>query len=165
MNKKMIGMMVGLMMISVTSIAIGEAIKDNPIDIITANNQAPEAPAILNDRCEMTDRGYKLTFSITDPEGDPVYYNIIWDDKMAACGPDKAWIGPFESGEEIVAYHNWESNGEYTITLLAKDNNNLISIETTHIVDYKKAKIFENPIFNQLFEQILKIFPALRSFI
>lgn len=159
MNRKIIGILVGLMIIFISSIAIGEVIKDKPVEIVVANNQAPDAPAIQNDKCEMTDRGYKLTFRITDPEGDAVYYNVIWDDKIAACGPDQDWVGPFESGEEIVVYHNWEKRGEYTIKLIAKDNNNLISSETTHTVDYKKTKILNNPFLNQLFEQISKFFP------
>ena len=159
MYKKMIGMVVGLMIISVSSIAIGDVVKDKPIDIVVTTNQAPDAPALKNDQCEMTDRGYKITFSITDPEGDAVYYNIIWDDKIAACGPEKDWVGPFESDEEIVVYHKWEQSGKYTIKIVAKDNNNLISSETTHTVDYKKSKSLRNYLINQLFEQISIMFP------
>jgi len=63
-----------------------------------------------------------LTMSTADPEGDDVFYTVIWGD-----GSNSDWLGPYHSGEEVTVTHTWESPGTYTVRAIAKDIYNAIS--------------------------------------
>lgn len=60
--------------------------------------------------------GYNYTFVTNDPEEDNIWLYIDWGD-----GEVEDWIGPYESGEEVVVGHTWEESGIYTIKAKSKD--------------------------------------------
>lgn len=59
---------------------------------------------------------YSFNTSSTDLNGDEIYYFFDWGD-----GTNSSWLGPFESGEEVTAYHQWNDAAEYEIKVEAKD--------------------------------------------
>jgi hypothetical protein len=80
------------------------------------DNFAPSMPEITGPEGGAVDRSYDYSFVSTDPELDDVWYNISWGD-----GESEEWIGPFESGEEIIFNHSWSQIGEYIIRAKARD--------------------------------------------
>jgi len=59
---------------------------------------------------------YEFTFVTEDPEEDDIWLYIDWDD-----GTVEDWIGPYESGEEVVVSHKWDDDNKYEITAKSKD--------------------------------------------
>ena len=78
------------------------------------NKQAP--PIINGPTVGKANVEYDYSFITNDPEGDNISLYINWDDDK----PDE-WIGPYKSGDEIIASHKWEDEGEYKITAMSKD--------------------------------------------
>ncbi len=72
---------------------------------------------------------YIYTFLTWDPEDDIVWYKLDWGD-----GNITDWIGPYESGEEIIRSHSWEEIGTYTIRAKAKDIFNAESYWSIYVV-------------------------------
>ena len=60
---------------------------------------------------------YTYTASSVDENLDPLYYRFEWGD-----GTDSGWVGPFNSGETASASHKWTSEGEYNVSVQAKDD-------------------------------------------
>ena len=54
----------------------------------------------------------------SDPDGDQLYYLWDWGDNTTSD-----WLGPYNSGEEIIASHSWSDEGVYEIKVKAKDAN------------------------------------------
>jgi hypothetical protein len=52
----------------------------------------------------------------TDPEGDQILYLIDWGD-----GKMSEWLGPYESNQEVQAYHSYAELGEYQLRVRARD--------------------------------------------
>jgi hypothetical protein len=86
--------------------------------------------------------GVEYTFSTTttDPEGEQLYYNWNWSD-----GVFSGWLGPFDSGDTVSAFHSWMKNGTYAVKVEAKDIHNFKSDwsdpKTIHIL--KAAAVLE----------------------
>jgi hypothetical protein len=78
---------------------------------------------------------YEYTFVTTDPEGDDVYYFIDWGDDHF-----KEWIGPYNSGEEIIVSHTWEVENNYNISCKAKDPYDSMSNWSTLIMNVTSIK-------------------------
>jgi hypothetical protein len=56
--------------------------------------------------------------STTDPDnGDQVYYWWDWND-----GTNSGWIGPNLSGQTIYESNSWDTNGQYAVRVISKDN-------------------------------------------
>lgn len=79
-------------------------------------NLSPNTPTITGIRMGKVGEEYEYTFSTSDPTQDDVYYYIKWGDDNV-----EEWIGPYESGEEIVLNHTWSKWGRFTISCKAKD--------------------------------------------
>lgn len=64
------------------------------------------------------DPGEELSFAFTtnDPEGDEIWLYVDWDD-----GTDSGWIGPYDSGEEVILTHIYHFSGFFTIEAESKD--------------------------------------------
>jgi hypothetical protein len=78
----------------------------------------PEIPVIDGPTDGIVIDTYEFKFSSEDPEDDDIYYLIDWDDNTSS-----EWIGPYNSGEEIIVNHTWYDPGTYEIRAKAKDNN------------------------------------------
>ena len=83
------------------------------LDII---NDSPDAPTIDGITSGKAGSVYEYTFETTDPDCDDVYYYIDWDDETF-----EEWIGPYDSGEQVIVNHEWSEEGAYTIKAKAKD--------------------------------------------
>jgi len=59
---------------------------------------------------------YNLTLTTTDYQGDTIYYFIDWGDDQS-----ENWIGPYESGEQVMVGHIWSTKGTFSIQAKAKD--------------------------------------------
>jgi len=62
---------------------------------------------------------YEFTFVTTDPLGSDIEYWIDWGD-----GTVEEWMGPYESGEEVMAKHSWYEKGDYSIRVKARNDQN-----------------------------------------
>jgi hypothetical protein len=80
-------------------------------------NKPPNKPVIKGESIGKSGIEYDYTFSTIDPDGDNVYYWIIW---FEGC-PVVFWDGPYSSGEEIIKSYSWENQGKFTIMVKAKD--------------------------------------------
>jgi len=59
---------------------------------------------------------YTFSTSTTDPEGEQVFYMWDWDD-----GTYSDWLGPFDSGDTVLAGHTWMEAEMYEVRVKAKD--------------------------------------------
>jgi parallel beta-helix repeat protein len=83
----------------------------------------PEAPIISGPVHGKVGEKYDWAFVSTDPEGHNVYYWIDWGDDTSS----NEWIGPYNSGEEIIVSHTYSREGTFIITAKAKDEHELKS--------------------------------------
>lgn len=59
---------------------------------------------------------HTYTSSTIDPNDGDLYYLFDWGD-----GTDSGWLGPYNSGSEVSATHQWAGARDYDITVTAKD--------------------------------------------
>jgi len=137
----------------------GEFTKSPVWDFTTEPNNPPDVPDISGPSSGTFGFSYEYKFVTTDPNRENVYYYIKWGD-----GQTEEWIGPFESGEEIVVDHTWTIPGSYVITAKAKDIHDASSDWGTLEITMPKNKpfIFNFPLLNWLFERFPNAFPILR---
>ncbi len=102
---------------------------------------------------------YNYTIVSIDPDGERIFYFYNWDD-----GTPMEWIGPCESGEEVVVNHTWDEQGTYTIKVMAVNENNAKSDWATLEVTMprNKDRIINRPILNFL-QEYPNLFPILRQ--
>ena len=98
---------------------------------------------------------YDYTITTTDPDGDEIYYWILWYD---GC-PGVTWDGPYYSGEEVIKNNSWNANGEYTIKVKAKDVDGLESEWVTLKVTMPKTRPING--FNPFLFRLIQRFPIL----
>jgi hypothetical protein len=85
----------------------------------SANNNVPPnppSPPFGEANC-VKSKTYEFTSQTTDANNDPIYFLFDWDD-----GTTTDWIGPRQSGSEIVASHSWDQAGTYEIKVKARDD-------------------------------------------
>ena len=78
------------------------------------NEQNP--PEISGPETGIINQNLEFSFVTNDPEEDDIEIFIDWGD-----GTDTGWIGPYESGEEVIKYHKYTQNGEYIIDAQSRD--------------------------------------------
>jgi len=106
------------------SISVEDAMKATNTTIrVTINNlffenYPPEAPTINGPTNGNPDISYNFTFNSTDPDGDDVYYYILWGD-----GHVENWDGPYPSGAEYTIPHTYKKQGKFIIEAKTKDTN------------------------------------------
>jgi hypothetical protein len=149
-----------------------------------AYNRPPNAPVVIGATHNwQQEEGYTCAFYAVDPDGDQVYYQIIWekvsDTTIVSCSsnnpmmkwrgrfiPDEnnnplvAWIGPFESGKVLEKTHNFDKSDIYELTIRAKDTHGSIGPSTTITVTYK-SRILQLSMFSNLIEKYPAIFSPL----
>jgi len=96
------------------------------------SNDPPYIPIINGPAEGVVNVEYEFSFEAADPDGNDIYYYIIWGD-----GGVEEWIGPYESGEEVKVNHTWTSVGDFNIKAKAKDiydsESNWSEASTIHI--------------------------------
>jgi hypothetical protein len=93
-----------------------ESSEDYAWCLVQEANNPPDIPSIngpINGKVG-TPVTYKLVSE--DPEGNKIYYYIDWGDDNI-----EEWIGPWDSGLEIIIDHTWSSGGSFTIRTQCKD--------------------------------------------
>jgi hypothetical protein len=120
-------------------------------------NQAPNAPDIDGPTSGKVGKKYDYTFVTSDPENDDISYYIDWGDDQI-----EEWIGPYESGEEVVISHKYETKGTYTIKAKVKDTSDVESEWGTLEVNIPRTKIIDIPIIELLLQKFPNAFPILR---
>lgn len=85
---------------------------------IQNKNAPPDKPVIDGPVYGIPWKIYDYKFVSTDPEGTPIYYYIDWDDPWSE---NTGWIGPYNSGKQIIESHGWAERGTYIIRCKAKD--------------------------------------------
>jgi hypothetical protein len=84
---------------------------------VDPNNQPPEPPIIDGPWNSVPDMEIEFSFKSIDPEGhDIAKYIIDWGD-----GTQENLTGPFRSGVEIFASHEWYYRGAYIVKAKAVD--------------------------------------------
>lgn len=166
MNKKIIGILIGMLFI----IPISTAIADD--DEVNGANRAPSAPIIVEDSSGDDRLECVCTFYSTDPDGDTVFYYIDWGDSeielIQPLDDDviiRPWDGPYDSGELLSLTHQYPERGNYVISIKAKDCFDLESPTTTLPVKISYFNIFNYEKFDILLEKIQNMFPLLRDII
>ena len=80
-------------------------------------NNPPAKPTISGPASGETGKSYTYTAVTTDPDGDKVFYCFDWGDGDEIC------TDLYNSGQEVTVSHTWNSDGDYTITVKATDEN------------------------------------------
>jgi len=86
------------------------------VNVDITDNQPPSIPSITGNPRGKPGERYEYTFTAMDDDGDELYYYISWGD-----GVVDEWIGPYESGEELLLSHTWSEKGDYVIKVRVKD--------------------------------------------
>ncbi len=120
------------------------------LDII---NDSPDAPTIDGITSGKAGSVYEYTFETTDPDCDDVYYYIDWGDETF-----EEWIGPYDSGEQVIVNHGWSEEGAYTIKAKAKDVYDAESEWGTLEIE---IPISYNLPFFRFFKRVIEHFPIL----
>jgi outer membrane protein assembly factor BamB len=94
----------------------GNTSEDTTWAWIQDGNSPPDTPSINGPSKGNTETKYEYTFQSSDPEGLHIVYFIEWGD-----GKDTGWIGPYDSGVEIVRSHKWSEKDTFVIKCKAKD--------------------------------------------
>jgi len=111
----------------------------------TGPNTPPEKPDIDGTTSGSAGTEYTYTFNSVDPNGDDVYYYIMWGD-----GHVEVWDGPHASGVDVDIAHTYANQGTFTIEAKAKDSNGAESGWSTLQVTMPLNKVFTNPLFLRL---------------
>lgn len=80
------------------------------------NNTAPEKPTITGPEKGKPGVTYEYTLKAVDPEDQQIFYFVDWGDETT-----NDWLGPYESGEQIIVNHTWESKATFMVKVKAKD--------------------------------------------
>jgi len=105
---------------------------------------------------------HTFTTSSTDPDGDQIYYEFAWGD-----GTTSDWFGPYNSGEEVSAYHKWSKQGAYKVKVKAKDTKFAVSEWSDPLSVSMSRKRATQRLFlkflENFFEKYPNAFPILRG--
>jgi hypothetical protein len=122
-----------------------------------ATNQGPGIPTIDGPNKGSPGNSYTFTFNTVDPDGDDVYYYVIWGD-----GQVEMWDGPHPSGVDVDISHTFDKTGTFTIRAKAKDTTGEQSGFVEHDIKMPRSKAMINP-FQGLLEQFPNVFLFLRQ--
>jgi len=79
-------------------------------------NEPPYTPTIAGTTDGFVGVQYEYRFSTDDPDNDTIEYMVDWGD-----GTSTSWLGPYASGHEVTASHQWGESGTYQVKVKAKD--------------------------------------------
>lgn len=138
---------------------VGEA--SISVMIKSTSNQPPGTPSIIGKNKGTAGKEYEYTVQTTDPEGDNLYYRIdVFDGEESE---PTEWQGPYASGTKMSFNYTWQTKGNYSISVQAKDEKEAESGWGSMDVTMPIIKsVFNLKILNWLFEMFPKAFPILR---
>ena len=106
------------------------------------NNSAPNITNISGPISGEAGVKYEYMISTTDPEGEQVYYKIDWGDRICSN-----WLGPYNSGDEVIVNHTWMDKAIYKIRVKAKDENGYQTTwSDSFIVTMPRNKMISNSL-------------------
>ena len=114
----------------------------------------PAIPTIQGPAEGKIKKMYNYTFSTTDPQGENIYYYVDWGD-----GQSENWVGPYESGDQVVIGHAWSKKGTFSIQAKAKDVYGFESGWGTLEVTMPKGTTYIPSPFSELIERLMERFP------
>jgi parallel beta-helix repeat protein len=117
-------------------------------------NQPPATPIINGPTSGNTGQSYEYTIVTTDPDTEPISYYIDWGDST-----NSGWIGPNQSGVQVVVSHTWTKRGTYIIKAKAKDLQNAESGWGTLNIKMPKSHTQNSLSFIHFFEKFFERFP------
>jgi hypothetical protein len=132
--------------------------KDLCFETYGRDNLPPNTPTITGPAEGHYGEPYDYTFITTDMDGDDVYYYIEWGDDTF-----EDWIGPYESGEEVIRSHTWDEQGEFTLRAKAKDIFDAESDWGTLEVTMPVNQQVTNSLLQMILERFPYAFPILRQ--
>ena len=91
---------------------------------------------------------------------DNIYFYIEWGD-----GDVEEWIGPYDSGEEVILNHIYSSERNYMIRFKAKDSVGAESDWKEHGVSLPKGKIYNYPLIHRFLNNHPIIYQILQKFL
>jgi uncharacterized protein len=94
--------------------------------------------------------------SSIDPDDDQIYLLFDWGD-----GKSSGWLGPYNSGEKVRAFHKWTENGSYEIRVKAKD---VTGAQSNWSEPSIVALPYSRFTFYELFLKILQKLPIINNF-
>jgi len=83
---------------------------------------------------------YSFTFSTTDPDNDKVSFYVDWGN-----GETSGWTDLINSGQQIVLWHEWNSEEAYSITVKARDEHGAESIFSEPLIINIEEPTQNNP--------------------
>ena len=101
----------------------------------------PSNPEISGPTKGIPGESYTYKITSTDPDDDPVWYNIRWE-----WANYTGWLGPYDSGKTINFSHTWTEQGDYLIRTRAKDIHGILSGWSTLEISMPKSRIENNII-------------------
>lgn len=136
---------------------------DGEITLSPVPNESPFAPSIDGATGGKPNVEYDYTLLTTDPEEEDVYYYVDWGDST-----NSGWLGPYTSGQTIIAKHTWSVKGEYEIKTKSKDvHEDESEWSDPLIVNMPRDRAINSPFYNflqqypilfQLIKLVLNIF-------
>ncbi len=98
---------------------------------------APNPPSIDGPISGVPGTIYTYNISTIDPQNDDISYFVDWGDNTT-----EGWIGLVSSGTQIVLNHSWVDQGQYTISVKAKDINDDESLWGTLSISMPRVRLF-----------------------
>ena len=117
-------------------------------------NTPPQIPEIDGPTSGVAGTSYNFTFNSVDPDGDDVYYYIIWGD-----GYIEDWEGPYASGDDFIISHTYSNKKTYTIEAKARDTFGDESTIATHEITIPRVRFNTDFhfLFLHFFEKLLEL--------
>jgi hypothetical protein len=126
--------------------------------IVSIGNLAPNKPEINGPPSGLIDSDIEFTFVATDPNNDQLLYYIDWGD-----GNTEEWIGPYNSGEEVVLTHSWNEEKRFSVKAKVKDPDGLETGWTYHNINIPRTRFTHNIYIAKIFERFSVLYQILHN--
>jgi len=129
---------------------------DPTLTFMTQNNTPPEIPLTPSGiRTGKVGQSYTFNTTTTDSDGDTLYYKWSFGD-----GTFSAWLGPYNSGEQVSVLHNWLKWGNYKVQVKARDEHRSES-DWSDPLPVKMPFIPRVSLIEHIFEFLKQHFPRI----
>jgi hypothetical protein len=91
-------------------------------ELVGILSHPPTTPLLTGPSIGILNETYGFQAQATDPDDDNLFYFFDWGD-----GTNTGWLGPFPSGQYVIAQKAWNRAGSYQVRVQAKDFNERIS--------------------------------------